>query len=189
MMPARGQHGHTPTLAVNLEALAAPPSPAQAPELLRDGWVRFGNGARRDGPENPTTAPTASIRLMKTSRVWPATRPAGWRATGPARTRRGAGISWATRRTEIVNPHLYRVDEALALYAAITAPMLSVHASDDSLSRWWKGRYTLQDYHQRLAHGATAAARWCGTPGHMLHHDQPQAVAALIEDFWRQMPA
>ncbi|HRU40305.1 MAG TPA: DHHA1 domain-containing protein [Candidatus Goldiibacteriota bacterium] len=76
-----------------------------------------------------------------------------------------------------------KVDEALALYAAITAPVLSVQASDDSLGRWWKERYTLQDYHQRLAHVANSHTAVVQDAGHMLHHDQPQAVAALIENF------
>ncbi|HPU21304.1 MAG TPA: hypothetical protein PLC50_13875, partial [Alicycliphilus sp.] len=90
----------------------------------------------------------------------------------------------------VAGMHLYRVDEALALYAAITAPVLSVHASDDSLGRWWKGRYTLQDYHQRLAHVADSRSALVQDAGHMLHHDQPQAVAALIEDFLAdKMPA
>jgi hypothetical protein len=70
---------------------------------------------------------------------------------------RVAGQHWAARpnasRTgtveilgdpahKITNAQLYRVDEVLALYARITAPVLAVEASDDSLGQWWKGRYT-----------------------------------------------
>ncbi|MBS0509534.1 MAG: alpha/beta hydrolase [Proteobacteria bacterium] len=84
---------------------------------------------------------------------------------------------------KIVNPLLYRVDEALALYAAITAPVLSVHAGDDSLARWWQGRYSLQEYQQRLAHVRDARTAVVPDAGHMLHHDQPQAVARLVENF------
>ena len=78
---------------------------------------------------------------------------------------------------------LPRVDETLALYEAITAPVLAVHASDDSLARWWKGRYSLQDFHQRLAHVPDVRQHWLEAAGHMLHHDQPEAVARLIEEF------
>ena len=56
-------------------------------------------------------------------------------------------------------------------------------ASDDSLGRWWKGSYTLEMFMERmkvvpqLTHGRIEDA------GHMLHHDQPEALAALIEGF------
>ncbi|PZU37539.1 MAG: alpha/beta hydrolase, partial [Acidovorax sp.] len=63
------------------------------------------------------------------------------------------------------------------------APVLSVHASDDSLGQWWKGRYTLQEYHQRLTQVRDVRHAVVEDAGHMLHHDQPQAVAALIEAF------
>lgn len=84
---------------------------------------------------------------------------------------------------KVINPTLYRVEEANALYAAITAPVLSVQASDDSLAQWYKGAYTLQEYHQRLAHVPHCRSAEVADAGHMLHHDQPQAVARLIEDF------
>jgi pimeloyl-ACP methyl ester carboxylesterase len=76
-----------------------------------------------------------------------------------------------------------RVDEVLALYGAITAPVLAVEASDDSLSRWWKGRYTLDDYHRRLEQIADCTVLRIDDAGHMLQHDQPQAVAQAIERF------
>jgi len=106
---------------------------------------------------------------------------------------------WSARRTQadgsdrleilgdpahkIVNAHIYRVDEALALYASITAPVLAVEASDDSFGRWWNGRYTLADYHDRLKKVADVRIARVEDAGHMLHHDQPARVAALIEDF------
>lgn len=84
---------------------------------------------------------------------------------------------------KVVNAQLFRVDEALALYAAITAPTLAVEASDDSLGLWWKGRYTLDEYHARLLSVPDCRTAVVQDAGHMLHHDQPQAVAALIESF------
>lgn len=84
---------------------------------------------------------------------------------------------------KVVNPHLFRVDEVLALYAAISAPTLAVEASDDSLAQWNQGRYTLDEYHARLAHVRDCRTQRVDDAGHMLHHDQPQAVAQLIEDF------
>lgn len=84
---------------------------------------------------------------------------------------------------KIINANLYRVDEVLEIYRAITAPTLSVEASHDSLSDWWQGRYTLPDYHERLK--AVSDLRTAVVPdaAHMLHHDQPEHLARLIEDF------
>jgi pimeloyl-ACP methyl ester carboxylesterase len=85
---------------------------------------------------------------------------------------------------KIINAHIFRVDEMLALYASITAPVLAVEASDDSLGRWWKGRYSLAEYHERLKKVPDARIARVDDAGHMLHHDQPGQVAALIERFF-----
>jgi len=58
-----------------------------------------------------------------------------------------------------------------------------VEASDDSLAGWWKERYTLAEYHQRLQAVPDYRVARVEDAGHMLHHDQPAAVARLIEDF------
>ena len=84
---------------------------------------------------------------------------------------------------KIINAQLFRVDEMLACYAAITAPMLSVVAADDSLAKWWNGKYTLDEYHERLKSVPQVQHALIADAAHMLHHDQPQALARVIEDF------
>ena len=84
---------------------------------------------------------------------------------------------------KVVSPHLFRVEELLAVYAAITAPTLAVEASDDSLAQWNQGRYTLAQYYARLGQVRDCRTARVDDAGHMLHHDQPEAVARLIEDF------
>ena len=78
---------------------------------------------------------------------------------------------------------LFRVDETLALYARITAPVLAVEASDDSLGQWWEDRFRLDEYHERPDHVPNCRVAVVQDAGHMLHHDQPEAVARLIEEF------
>ena len=87
---------------------------------------------------------------------------------------------------KITSAQLYRLDEAMALYKNITAPVLSLEASDDSLGQWWKGRYTLDEYHQRLTHVRNCRTAVVHDAAHMLHHDQPAQVARLIEEFLEQ---
>jgi pimeloyl-ACP methyl ester carboxylesterase len=84
---------------------------------------------------------------------------------------------------KIVNAQLFRVDEVLEIYRAIRAPLLAVEASDDSLARFWQGRYTLAEYHERLKAVSDFRLGRIEDAGHMLHHDQPAALARLIEEF------
>ena len=84
---------------------------------------------------------------------------------------------------KVINAQLYRVDEVLEIYRCIRAPVLTVQASDDSLGLWWKGKYTLSEYHERLKSVPDVRIECIADAGHMLHHDQPERVAALIENF------
>ncbi len=84
---------------------------------------------------------------------------------------------------KITSAHLYRLDEALEIYRQISAPTLAVEASDDSLGTWWKGAYTLAQYHERLKQIPQAQVAVVQNAGHMLHHDQPEQLARLIEGF------
>jgi pimeloyl-ACP methyl ester carboxylesterase len=84
---------------------------------------------------------------------------------------------------KVVNPYLYRVDEVLEIYKRIKAPCLVVEASDDSLSQWWKGKFTLEEFHERLKSVENLKIATLQDAGHMLHHDQAEALAKLLEDF------
>jgi pimeloyl-ACP methyl ester carboxylesterase len=82
---------------------------------------------------------------------------------------------------KIINAQLYRVDEVLETYKSIAAPTLAVEASDNSLEKWWNGKYTLAEYHERLSLIPDCRTAKVQDAGHMLHHDQPRQVAQLIE--------
>ena len=84
---------------------------------------------------------------------------------------------------KVGGPLLARSEEILALYAAITAPVLFVEASDNSLVGWYGGRFTLEQFHERLNAVADLKRAQMTDCGHMLHHDQPEQLARLIEDF------
>lgn len=84
---------------------------------------------------------------------------------------------------KIVSSQLYRVEEVQEIYQRISAPVLAIEASDDSMSLWWKGKYSLDEYHERLKHVPDVQVAVIQDAGHMLHHDQPEQLAALIEGF------
>jgi pimeloyl-ACP methyl ester carboxylesterase len=82
---------------------------------------------------------------------------------------------------KIVNPLLYRYEEVRAIWAEVTAPTLWVEAAQsDTLARMKldpaqlaERRAAFRDLRLETVHEA----------GHMLHHDQPEAVARLVEAF------
>ena len=84
---------------------------------------------------------------------------------------------------KVSGANLFRLDEVLALYRNATMPVLAVEASDDSLGQWWKGRFTLAQYHERITAIPNVEIAVIQDAGHMLHHDQPHALATLIERF------
>ena len=84
---------------------------------------------------------------------------------------------------KVINANIYQVNETLEIYKCITAPVLAVEASENSLEKWNQGRYTLDDYHERLKSVPNARIAQIEDAGHMLHHDQPEHLARMIEDF------
>jgi pimeloyl-ACP methyl ester carboxylesterase len=81
------------------------------------------------------------------------------------------------------NPVLYRVEEHLAAWQRIEAPLLWVEGDRTEFSRWWGDRYTKAEFHERLSVVPGVARHVLSPCGHMVHHDQPEALAALVHDF------
>jgi pimeloyl-ACP methyl ester carboxylesterase len=170
---------------VNLEGFGMPASkPAKAPGRYAE-WMDELKALQRGEMALKTYDSMDGVarRLMKTNPRLSQDK-ATWLAQHWARPNaQGQWEILGDAAHKIVNAQLFRVDEVLALYAAITAPTLAVEASDDSLGLWWKGRYTLDEYHARLRSVPDCRTAVVQDAGHMLHHDQPQAVARLIEQF------
>jgi len=82
-----------------------------------------------------------------------------------------------------VNPVLYRIDEARACWRRVAAPVLWVEgAQSETRARL---RIDGEDYASRKRDFARLSERTLPDAGHMLHHDQPEALARLIEEFLR----
>ena len=82
---------------------------------------------------------------------------------------------------KIVNPVLYHYEEARACWREIRAPVLWVEGAESETPQ----RLHLNDdqlAERRAAFRDLRDAR-VADAGHMLHHDQPQAVARLLEQF------
>jgi len=80
----------------------------------------------------------------------------------------------------LVNPVLYRVDEVTEVWRRIEAEVLwvlSEHAND------WHAFVKGPEYQARLAAIRKLSRATVAGAGHMMHHDRPEAVAALIREF------
>jgi len=82
-----------------------------------------------------------------------------------------------------VNPVLYRVDEVLATWRAISAPVLWVEGADTDVAKWWGERYPRAEFEARLAVVRSVERARLDDCGHMLHHDQPERLAEILVRF------
>lgn len=170
---------------VNLEGFGMPATkPQQAPERLLQWLDELKTPAR--------LKPYASLqdvarRLMANDALLTADK-AAWLAPHWGRPVPGAdaAVSWelqADPAHKRVNPLLYQVDEVLETWKRITAPLLWLEGQDTDADRWWGGRYSRAEFHQRLAVVAQVRKAMFSPCGHMLHHDQPEAVARELAAF------
>jgi len=84
---------------------------------------------------------------------------------------------------KIVNPVLYRYEEVRACWQQVTAPVLWVDAAgSETLKRIGLDQ---AQYAERRAAFPKLRHETVENAGHMLHHDQPEALARLLEDFLR----
>lgn len=173
---------------VNLEGFGMPATrPSQAPGRIAK-WMDELKAYHRGEMDlkGYDSVDGVARRLMKTNRRLSQDK-ADWLARHWAmQDADGAWRILGHAAHKIINASLYRVDEVLETYGCIAAPTLAVEASDDSLTQWWQGRYTLAEYHERLKSVADLRRTVITDAGHMLHHDQPQQLARLIEDFLAQ---
>lgn len=79
-----------------------------------------------------------------------------------------------------VNPVLYRREEAAACWAAIRAPLLYVAGAESDFLARLQGAGDPERMRQWVPQ---LEPRVIEAAGHMLHHDQPAALARLVEEF------
>lgn len=97
------------------------------------------------------------------------------------RTAGGAFVLRADPRHKMKSPVLYRLEEAMACWRRVHAPVLWIEGGASPIRAWLgeddAGFAVRMRAFRDLRHATVPGA------GHMLHHDAPEAVAKLIEDF------
>jgi pimeloyl-ACP methyl ester carboxylesterase len=170
---------------VNLEGFGLPATtPEQAPGRMAR-WIddigKLNSGAI--ATKTYDNAGAVAQRLMKNNPRLSLDK-AQWLARHWAREQ--ADGRWAILghpAHKLASATLYRADEVREIHRAVRANVLSVEAQDNGLAYWTKGELTLEQHHQRMQVLPRLGYARVEDAGHMLHHDQPQRVASLIEGF------
>lgn len=85
---------------------------------------------------------------------------------------------------KMTNPLLYQAEEVLACWRRIAAPVLWVEAEHTDMWRWMGPKEQARaEIDRRLGMLHNVTPHMMPDAGHMLHHDQPERLARMIEDF------
>ncbi|WP_207001075.1 alpha/beta fold hydrolase [Trinickia mobilis] len=80
-------------------------------------------------------------------------------------------------------PLLYRLDEVMAVWANVRAKVLHVEAAGSPTLAMLAGDIPLDEYKARFRAFPDWREQVIVGAGHMVHHDRPEQIAALIEGF------
>jgi len=84
-------------------------------------------------------------------------------------------------RHKLVNPYLFRIEEAIACWRRISAPVLLVSGKQSAMvSRMKDSPEQLAERRQAFHNRREIEL---DNAGHMMHHDQPERLAPIIEEF------
>jgi pimeloyl-ACP methyl ester carboxylesterase len=166
--------------AVSLDGFGIPPDPVEkAPDKLV-AWL----DALRDPPQFNSYASIVAVadRLQKNnprmSREHAEFLAPHWAEVLPDGTARLR----SDPQHKLPFPILYRIEENFAIWRRATAPMLWVGAQHSFVQKWLRheqfGLEARKAVWRNLSYTEVAEA------GHMLHHDQPEAVARIVEEFF-----
>jgi pimeloyl-ACP methyl ester carboxylesterase len=163
---------------VNLEGFGLPQTrPEQAPKRYRQ-WLDELRERPQLRPYDDFAALAARLR-QNNPRLSQAR--ADFLAAHWGREEQGKVVLRGDPAHTIVNPLLYRYEEVRAIWQQVSAPVLWVDAAQsDTLARM---RMDAAEQAERRAAFRNLRHETVQDAGHMLHHDQPEAVARLVEAF------
>lgn len=170
---------------VNLEGFGLPPTKAEQAGPRFASWMDQLREARQGQRVMRSYASIQEVaQRLQRNNPRLTSEQADWLA--PHWASQGADGNWEIMGEpahKITSAMLYRVDETLAIHSAISAPTLMVNADSDSLAQWWGNSFSRAEHHERLKVVKDLKEVTVPDCGHMLHHDQPHRVAALIDSF------
>ena len=106
-----------------------------------------------------------------------------WLAGRWAREEGGRWIINADPAHKRPQPLLYRVEEVQAFFKRITMPVLFVEAAQTVYFLLFNGKYSREEFLERVKFVANFRLETIVEAGHMVHHDQPAELADHIAKF------
>jgi pimeloyl-ACP methyl ester carboxylesterase len=167
---------------INLEGFGmAATRPEQAPRRYAK-WLD--ELAVQPAMRTYATQADVAARLQKTNPCLTHERAAFLSAHWAAPNAQGEWAILGDPAHKLTNPVLYRVEEVMACWQAIAAPVLWVEADDTDALRWAGPKEAARaEIDRRIGFLSRVTRATIANASHMLHHDQPEALAELIEKF------
>jgi pimeloyl-ACP methyl ester carboxylesterase len=166
---------------VDLEGFGLPAtSPAQAPKRLR-GWL----DEVRTPPELRSYASLDAVaaRLVKTNPRLIASRARFLAEHWSKPDGAGGYVLLGDPAHKMRGPLLYQLDEVMAIWSQVRAKVLHVEAVGSETLARLAGAVPIDVFKKRFEAFPDWRERFVEGAGHMVHHDQPEEVARLIEAF------
>ncbi|HTR06776.1 MAG TPA: alpha/beta hydrolase [Paraburkholderia sp.] len=166
---------------VDLEGFGLPAtSPAQAPRRVRD-WL----DEVRTPPQLRSYASLDAVaaRLVKTNPRLIASRARFLAEYWSKPDGEGGYVLLGDPAHKMRGPLLYQLDEVMAIWSQVLAKVLHVEAAGSETLARLAGAVPIDAFKKRFEAFADWRERIVDEAGHMVHHDQPEEVARLIEAF------
>jgi pimeloyl-ACP methyl ester carboxylesterase len=166
---------------VDLEGFGMPATSAgQAPRRVR-AWL----DELREPPtlRSYATLDDVAARLVKTNPRLAAPRARFLAQHWSRPDGEGGYMLLADAAHKMRSPLLYRLDEVTSIWSQVRAKVLHVEAEGSQTLARLAGEVPIADFKARFAAFPDWRERIIDDAGHMVHHDQPEGIAQLIEAF------
>lgn len=165
---------------INLEGFGMPDMPPElAPARYEEWFESLKKPARL---KDYASLQEVADRLKSTNPLLRDTH-ARWLAQHWAHEVAGRWVLNADPAHKRPQPLLYRLPEVLIFFSRITAPVLFVEGDKTLYFMFFNGKYSREEFLERAKTVPQFTLATLKDAGHMLHHDQPEALAQLMAGF------
>ncbi|MCC6868607.1 MAG: alpha/beta hydrolase [Burkholderiales bacterium] len=177
-----GARPHGASHVVTIDAFGIPAEPAAHAPAKLTRWL----DALRDPPGFTPYVSLGAVadRLQKTNPRLPRDKAEFLAAHWAQMLPDGSARLRADPRHKRPFPSVARIEEMEALWASIAVPVLGIVAAQSNIGSWLApGGDVDAEIARRFRWLRQGRLAYVDDAGHMVHHDQPRAVARLIEEF------
>jgi pimeloyl-ACP methyl ester carboxylesterase len=165
--------------------------PAESPDIAPDKLAQWLDALKDPPSFRPYRNLAAAADQLQKNNPWLSRDKAEFLAAHWAKVQPdGSARLNSDPRHKLPFPTVYRMEEVLAIWKRISAPVLWVAATESFIPKWLGAHPegeaatdSLGEIRARLAQVPHGELATIGEAGHMLHLDRPEAVAAAIESF------